>query len=98
MKFEVIDRVNTRITVDRFRTHWALLTRKGLALLGSENGDATELQFIEGISGLLLLFGGDFWLVKGEEVIESKESVWSTSVMVISSDGSSLISQLVKFP
>jgi len=56
-----------------------------------------ELQFIEGISGLLLLFGGDFWLVKGEEVIESKESVWSTSVMVISSDGSSLISQLVKF-
>ena len=43
MKFEVIDRVNTGVTVDRFRTHWALLTGKGqrASFPGSENGDAT---------------------------------------------------------
>lgn len=54
-----------------------------------------ELQVIEGISGLVSL--GDFWLVRGEEVIESKESVWSISVMVISSEGSSLISAVGRF-
>ena len=56
-----------------------------------------ELQLIEGISGFSELFCGDFWLVKiGEEVTESKESAWSTSVIVISSEGSSLISLFVK--
>ena len=54
-----------------------------------------ELQVIEGISGLVSI--GDCWLVRGEEVIESKESVWSISVMVISSEGSSLISAVGRF-
>ena len=67
MKFEVIDRVNTGVTVDRFRTHWALLTRKGQrsSFLGSENGDATGTAIHWRNFGFLRfsIFG---WFLAGE--------------------------------